>query len=64
MSDVVLVVLGRPHEALAGLRPIDRVRGRIAKTPLRDEVGRAYDEARERIQVREYAAEMSLRTLK
>lgn len=54
----------RPHEALGGLCPIDRVCERIVKTPLWEEVGRAYDEARERIQVREYAVEMSLLSMK
>jgi len=54
----------RPHEALGGLCPIDRVCERIDRTPLWGEVGDAYDEARERIQVREYAVETSLRKLK
>jgi transposase InsO family protein len=54
----------RPHEALGGLCPIDRVCERLDKTPLRDDVDAAYDETKERIQVREYAVDMALRTLK
>ncbi len=45
----------RPHEALGGLCPIDRVCERIEKTPLWGDVDAAYDETKERIQVREYA---------
>jgi len=54
----------RPHEALGGLCPIDRVCERLDKTPLRDDVDAADDETKERIQVREYAVDMALRTLK
>jgi transposase InsO family protein len=54
----------RPHEALGGLCPIDRVCERLGKTPLRSDVDAAYDTARERIQVREYAVETALRKLK
>ena len=54
----------RAHEALGGRCPIDRVCERLDKTPLWGDVGAAYDEARERIQVREYAVEMALRKLK
>src|SRR4051794_16829257 len=54
----------RPHEALGGLCPIDRVCERLGKTPLRSDVDVAYDAARERIQVRECAVEMVLRKLK
>lgn len=54
----------RSHEALGGLCPIDRVCERIDKTPLWGDVDAAYDEARERLQVREYAVEMTLRKLK
>ncbi len=54
----------RAHEALGGLCPIDRVCERLDKTPLWGDVGAAYDETRERIQVREYAVEMALRELK
>jgi len=54
----------RPHEALGGLCPIDRVCECIDKTPLWGDVNAAYDETRERTQVREYAVEMTLRKLK
>jgi transposase InsO family protein len=54
----------RAHEALGGLCPIDRVCERADKTPIWAEVDAAYDAARERIQVREYAVEMALRRLK
>ena len=54
----------RPHEALGGLCPIDRVCERAAKTPIWAEVNDAYDAARERIQVCEYAVEVALRRLK
>ena len=54
----------RPHEALGGLCPIDRVCERADKTPIWAEVDAAYDAARERIQVREYAVEKALRRLK
>ena len=36
---------------------------RLEKTPLWDDVDAAYDETKERIQVREYAVEMALRKL-
>lgn len=54
----------RPHEALGGLCPIDRVCERFDKTPLWGEVDAAYDATKERIQVREYAVDVALRTLK
>ena len=54
----------RPHEGLGGLRPIDRACERLDKTPIWAEVDDAYDTARERIQVREYAVGMALRRLK
>lgn len=54
----------RTHEALDGLCPIDRVCERADKTPIWAEVDAAYDAARERIQVREYAVEKALRRLK
>ena len=44
--------------------PFGRVRERLEKTPLWDDVDAAYDETKERIQVREYAVDMALRTLK
>ena len=54
----------RPHEGLGGLCPIDRVCERLDKTPIWAEVDAAYDAARERVQVREYAVETALRKLK
>jgi transposase InsO family protein len=54
----------RPHEALGGLCPIDRVCERADKTPIWAEVDALYDAARERIQAREYAVETALRRLK
>ena len=54
----------RPHEALGGLCPIDRVCERADKTPIWAEVDAAYDAVQERIQVREYAVETALRRLK
>lgn len=54
----------RPHEALGGLCPIDRVCERIEATPLWGDVGAAYDATKERIQVREFAVETALRKLK
>ncbi|MFC7738907.1 IS481 family transposase [Roseomonas sp. GCM10028921] len=54
----------RPHEALGGLCPIDRVCECLDKTPLWGEVCAACDATRERIQVRRYAVEMALRMLK
>ena len=44
--------------------PFGRVCERLEKTPLWDDVDAAYDETKERIQVREYAVEKSLRELK
>lgn len=54
----------RPHESLNGVSPIDRVCERADKTPLWEEVYEAYDPAKERIQVREHAVDMALRSLK
>nr|WP_241671577.1 integrase core domain-containing protein [Dankookia rubra] len=54
----------RPHEALGGLCPIDRVCERIEMTPLWGDVDAAYDKTKERVQVREYAVETALRKLK
>jgi transposase InsO family protein len=54
----------RTHESLGGLCPVDRVCERLDKTPLWSEVDAAYDETKERIQVREYAVEIALRKLK
>lgn len=54
----------RPHEALGGDCPIDRVCQRADKTPLWDAVSDAFDATKERVQVREFAVEKSLRILK
>jgi hypothetical protein len=54
----------RRHEALNGSTPIDRVCERASKTPLHGEVSDAYEPAKERVQVREHAVEMALRSLK
>ena len=54
----------RPHEALGGLSPIDRICERIPKTPIRAEVEDSYDPAKERVQIREYALDVALRSLK
>lgn len=54
----------RRHEALNGSTPIDRVCERASKTPLHDEVSDAYEPGRERIQIRDHAVEIALRSLK
>jgi transposase InsO family protein len=54
----------RQHEALNGSTPIDRVCERAGKTPLHGEVANAYEPANERIQVRDHAVDMTLRSLK
>ena len=54
----------RPHEALGGLSPIDRICERIPKTPIRAEVEDSYDPAKERVQIREHALDVALRSLK
>jgi transposase InsO family protein len=54
----------RQHEALDGSTPIDRVCERASKTPLHGEVSDAYEPAKERIQIREHAVEIALRSLK
>jgi hypothetical protein len=54
----------RSHEALNSSTPIDRVWERASKTPLRGEVSDAYDPAKGRIQVREHAIGIALRSLK
>jgi transposase InsO family protein len=54
----------RSHEALNGSTPIDRVCERASKTPLNGEISEAYDPAGERIQVREHAVDLALRSLK
>lgn len=54
----------RQHEALNGSTPIDRVCERASKTPLHAEISDAYEPAKERIQTREHAVEIALRSLK
>ena len=54
----------RSHEALNGLCPIDRVCQCIDQTPLWEEVTAAYELRIENVQVRDYAAAISLRRLK
>ncbi len=54
----------RPHEALGGDCPIDRVCQRAGETPLWDAVSDAFDATKEAVQVREYVADRSLRKLR
>ena len=54
----------RPHEALGGLSPIDRVCERADKTPLWDEVYCAYDAMKEPIRIRDHVVDTTLRVLK
>ena len=53
----------RAHESLHGDTPIDRVCQLADKTPLLFEVSTAYDPTKERIQIRNYAVHLALRTL-
>ncbi|MCW2242538.1 transposase InsO family protein [Azospirillum canadense] len=54
----------RPHSALNGKTPIDRVCELSPKTPLRDEVEAAYDPTKERIRTANYAVDATLAALK
>jgi transposase InsO family protein len=54
----------RPHEALHGLTPVDRVCALADKTPLWETVSAAYEPDKERIRIRDYAVEKALQTLK
>ena len=54
----------RPHESLGGLAPIERVCALVDETPLWTDISAAYDPDNERIRVRDYAVETSLRALK
>jgi hypothetical protein len=54
----------RSHESLQGDTPIDRVCQRAEMTPLWAAVCDAYGPARERVQARDYAVDLALRTLK
>ena len=51
-------------ESLGGLAPIERVCALVDETPLWADVSAAYDPDNERIRVRDYAVETSLRALK
>lgn len=50
----------RPHGALHGKSPIDRVCELIPTTPLLEDVGAAYDSSRERIRHQEYAIDLRI----
>ena len=54
----------RPHRALHGLSPIDRICDRLDKTPLAEVVEVAYDPSRERIRVADYRLDNALAQLK
>jgi hypothetical protein len=54
----------RSHESLQGDTPIDRVCQRVDMTPLWATVCDAYGPSRERIQVRDHAVDLALRSLK
>ena len=54
----------RPHSALGGKTPIDRVCELSDRTPLREEVDALYDQEREPIRHAEYAVDVALRKLK
>jgi transposase InsO family protein len=54
----------RPHGALNGKTPIERVCELNEKTPFWDDVVKDYDQSRERIQERNYRVELRLRELK
>lgn len=50
----------RPHGALHGKSPIDRVCELMSATPLFEDVGAAYDPSRERIRHQEYAIDLRI----
>ena len=54
----------RPHSALGGATPIDRVCDLLAKTPLREQAEAAFDASRERIRVADYRLDKALTRLK
>jgi transposase InsO family protein len=54
----------RPHEALHGLTPLDRICALADKTPLWEAVSAACEPDTERLRVRGYAVEMALQSLK
>src|SRR3974390_3552150 len=51
----------RCHGAHNGKTPMDRYSEKINKTPLWEDVGRMYDSAKERLQERDYRADLRLR---
>jgi transposase InsO family protein len=54
----------RPHTALGGMSPIDRVCELLDKTPLGEAVEAAYDGSRERIRIADYRLDTALAQLK
>jgi hypothetical protein len=56
--------LHRPHTALGGMSPIDRVCELLDKRPLSEAVEAAYDGSRERIRIADYRLDTALAQLK
>jgi transposase InsO family protein len=54
----------RPHTALGGMSPIDRICELIDKTPLGEAVEASYDGSRERIRIADYRLDTALAQLK
>ena len=54
----------RPHTALGGLSPIDRVCDLLDTTPLRETVEARYDASRERIRIADHRLDLALAQLK
>lgn len=54
----------RPHEAINGLCPIDRVCERVDQTPLWEDISVAYEAKQESLQAYNYTIEIALRSLK
>ena len=54
----------RPHTALGGLSPIDRVCDLLDTTPLRETVEASYDASRERIRIADHRLDLALAQLK
>ena len=54
----------RPHTALGGLSPIDRVCDLLDRTPLRETVEARYDASRERIRIADHRLDLALAQLK
>ena len=53
----------RPHTALNGKSPIDRVCDLLGRTPLTEDVEAAFDPSRERIKEQNYALDQEIRKL-